>query len=59
VSKQRHYPALRLPVIYALERTAPAGRPGIEWKLITDLPVNHRAFRWWQADGCFDVEVRY
>jgi hypothetical protein len=37
VSKQRHYPALRLTVIHALERTAPAGRPGIEWKLITDL----------------------
>jgi hypothetical protein len=59
VSKQRHYPALRLTVIHALERTAPAGRPRVEWKLITDLPVNYRAFRRWQADGCFDVQVRY
>jgi hypothetical protein len=42
VSKQRHYPALRLTVIHALERSESVGRPRIEWKLITDLPVNSR-----------------
>jgi hypothetical protein len=42
VSKQRHYPALKLTVIHALERGEPLGRPRIEWKLITDLPVNSR-----------------
>jgi Transposase DNA-binding len=42
VSKQRHYPALKLTVIHALERGEPVGRPRIEWKLLTDLPVNSR-----------------
>jgi hypothetical protein len=46
VSKQRHYPALKLIVIHALERTAPAGRPRIEWKLITDLPVKALSGSW-------------
>ena len=41
--KQRRYPELRLTVIHAQERTAPAGRPPIEWKLITDLSVKSRA----------------
>ncbi|MBC8642033.1 hypothetical protein IAG25_35055 [Caballeronia sp. EK] len=41
--KQRRYPDLRLAVIHALETAAPAGRPPIEWKLITDLPVKSRA----------------
>ena len=43
VAKQRHYPALRLTVIHATERSEPAGRERIEWKLVTDLPVNSRA----------------
>ncbi|WP_222945939.1 IS4 family transposase, partial [Paraburkholderia podalyriae] len=43
VAKQRHYPALRLTVIHATERGEPAGRERIEWKLLTDLPVNSRA----------------
>jgi hypothetical protein len=42
VGKQRHYPALRLTVIHATERSEPADRPRIEWKLLTDLPVNSR-----------------
>jgi len=42
VAKQPHYPALRLTVIHATERSEPAGRERIEWKLITDLPVNSR-----------------
>ncbi|MFP3614429.1 IS4 family transposase [Paraburkholderia sp. SIMBA_050] len=42
VAKQRHYPALRLTVIHATERSEPAGRERIEWKLLTDLPVNSR-----------------
>jgi hypothetical protein len=41
--KQRRYPELRLTVIHAQETTAPAGRPPIEWKLITDLSVKSRA----------------
>ncbi|HVT30314.1 MAG TPA: IS4 family transposase [Lacipirellulaceae bacterium] len=43
VAKQRHYPALRLTVIHATECGEPAGRPRVEWKLATDLPVNSRA----------------
>jgi hypothetical protein len=42
LAKQRHYPALRLTVIHATERSEPAGRKRIEWKLLTDLPVNSR-----------------
>ncbi|MFL9998942.1 IS4 family transposase [Paraburkholderia sediminicola] len=37
VAKQRHYPALRLTVIHATERGE-----RVEWKLLTDLPVNSR-----------------
>jgi Transposase DNA-binding len=39
IGKQKRYPALTLTVIHAKERTAPADRPAIDWKLITDLPV--------------------
>jgi hypothetical protein len=42
VAKQRHYPALRLTVIHATERSEPVGREPIEWKLLTDLPLNTR-----------------
>jgi len=42
VSKQRHYPALKLTVIHAVERSQPVGLPSINWKLITDLPANSR-----------------
>src|SRR3954465_11581672 len=39
VGKEKRYPALGLTVIEARERAAPADRPAIDWKLITDLPV--------------------
>jgi hypothetical protein len=43
IGKQNRYPALQLTVIHAHERNAPPGRPGIEWKLLTNLPVRTRA----------------
>jgi hypothetical protein len=43
VGKQGSYPALQLTVLHAQERDPPPGRPRIEWKLITDLPVKSRA----------------
>lgn len=39
IGKQKRYPALELTVIYAQERDEPQNRPRIDWKLITDLPV--------------------
>jgi len=42
IGKQKRYPALTLTVIHAEERGAPKNRKKIEWKLITDLPVNSR-----------------
>jgi hypothetical protein len=43
IGKQKRYPALTLTVLHAQEREEPAGRPRIDWKLITDLPVrSHR-----------------
>jgi hypothetical protein len=42
VAKRRHYPALTLTVIHASELGDPVDRPRIEWKLVTDLPVNSR-----------------
>ncbi len=39
IGKQKRYPALTLIVIHAKEHTAPADRPAIDWKLVTDLPV--------------------
>jgi hypothetical protein len=39
IGKHKRYPAQTLTVIHATERTMPAGRPRIDWKLITDLPV--------------------
>jgi Transposase DNA-binding len=56
VGKQKRYPALTLTVIHAEERGAPKNRKKIDWKLITDLPVQSckgaieklewYAFRW-------------
>jgi Transposase DNA-binding len=40
IGKQKRYPALDLTVIHAQERGKPEGRAGIDWKLITDLPVH-------------------
>jgi hypothetical protein len=39
IGKQKRYPQLILSVIHALEKDAPADRDKIEWKLITNLPV--------------------
>jgi hypothetical protein len=39
IGKQKRYPALDLTVIHAVEPSAPKGRKRIEWKLLTDLPV--------------------
>jgi Transposase DNA-binding/Transposase Tn5 dimerisation domain len=43
IGKQKRYPALDLTVIHAQERGRPVGRPAIDWRLITDLPVSTRA----------------
>jgi hypothetical protein len=40
IGKQRRYPELTLTVIHAIERDTPPNREAIEWKLITDLPVD-------------------
>ena len=42
IGKQKRYPALALTVIHAEERETPKNRKKIEWKLITDLPVQSR-----------------
>jgi hypothetical protein len=39
IGKQKRYPALSLTVIHAEERETPKNRKKIDWKLITDLPV--------------------
>jgi hypothetical protein len=41
--KQRGFPPLELTVLHATERGKPRNRDPIEWKLITDLPINSRA----------------
>jgi hypothetical protein len=43
VAKQKQYPALRLTVLWAQEKTTPEGRDRIDWKLITNLPVKSRS----------------
>jgi hypothetical protein len=43
IGKQKRYPELTLTVIYAQEKKAPVGREEIEWKLITNLPVDSLA----------------
>jgi hypothetical protein len=42
VGKRKHLPALTLTVIHAVERDPPKRGPAIDWKLITDLPVQSR-----------------
>jgi Transposase DNA-binding len=42
IGKQKRYPALTLTVIHAEERGRPKNRKKIDWKLITDLPVQSR-----------------
>ncbi len=40
IGKQSRYPSLEVSVIYAYEENPPAERERLEWKLVTDLPVN-------------------
>jgi hypothetical protein len=40
IGKQKRYPALDLTVLHAQEREEPQHRPRIDWKLVTDLPVD-------------------
>ena len=40
VAKQKQYRPVEVTVIYAQERGAPKNRDRIDWKLLTDLPVN-------------------
>jgi len=42
IGKQKLYPELNLTVIHARERSVPQERDRIDWKLITDLPVQSR-----------------
>lgn len=42
IGKQKRYPALTLTVIHAQERERPKNRKKIDWKLLTDLPVQSR-----------------
>ncbi len=43
IAKRKRYPALTLTVLHARESEEPVGRPRIDWKLITDLPVERHA----------------
>ncbi len=61
IGKQKQYPELTLTVLHAKERGTPSGRAKIDWKLITDLPIDSRstaieklnwyAMRWKDAAG--------
>ncbi len=39
IGKQRRYPSVEATVIYAYEQARPKNRKRIDWKLVTDLPV--------------------
>ena len=43
IGKQKRDRALTLTVLHARERQEPVGRPRIDWKLMTDLPVGSHA----------------
>ena len=43
IAKRKRYPTLVLTVLHAREQEEPTGRPRIDWKLITDLPVDGHA----------------
>ncbi|PQO28952.1 IS4 family transposase [Blastopirellula marina] len=43
IGKQKRWPSLSLTVVHAQERSAPAGREPICWKLLTNLPVEDLA----------------
>lgn len=40
IGKEKKYPELRLTVIHAVEQSVPKGREKIQWKLLTNLPVD-------------------
>jgi hypothetical protein len=40
IGKQKRYPPLSLTVLHAREPGVPKDRPAIDWRLITDLPVD-------------------
>jgi hypothetical protein len=42
INKQKRYPEQTLTVLHATERTMPQDRDQIDWKLITDLPIQSR-----------------
>lgn len=42
IGKQKRYPTLTLTVVHAQERGTPRNRKKIDWKLLTDLPVQSR-----------------
>jgi hypothetical protein len=39
IGKQKQYPELTLTVLHAIERVTPKKREKVDWKLITDLPL--------------------
>ncbi len=51
VAKQKLYPPLMLTVLHATERDTPKGRDRIDWKLVTDLPIQV------QQGGCRKAEL--
>lgn len=64
IGKQSHYPPLELSVLHAVERGEPQGRERIEWKLLTDLPIQCRqqaveCLRWyalrWRVETFFKI----
>jgi hypothetical protein len=42
IGKQKRYPTLSLTVIHAVERGTPKNRKKVDWRLITDLPIQSR-----------------
>ena len=40
LTKQKRYPTLVLTLLHAREPQEPVGRPRIDWKLITNLPID-------------------
>jgi hypothetical protein len=42
INKQKRYPKLTLTILHARERNVPQDRDRIDWRLITDLPVQSR-----------------
>ena len=59
LGKRKRYPSLTLTVLHAREPEEPVGRPRIDWKLITDLPVDSHDDRGGEAPlVCHALEDR-